>query len=181
MLKIAAEGGPEKNRVYCPIPPLKPFKFASRHLFSCSGSASGFCSRLVLFQKNHLFCLLFHFISKTPPPPPSHLRTGNLGIPCFGSKFSSAALRAAKISIFERFRQMYGLNFLQKYPEQCSGCNGLGGQHFLHIFNLQTAYALDITCKTKNNEDSAVSPIMKSEMLDTASLYCQKYNDLIQL
>jgi hypothetical protein len=74
MLKIAAEGGPEKNRVYCPIPPLKPFKFASRHLFSCSGSASGFCSRLVLFQKNHLFCLLFHFISKTPPHPPSHLR-----------------------------------------------------------------------------------------------------------
>ena len=37
-------------------------------------------------------------------------------------------------------------------------CNGLGGQHFLHIFNLQTVYALDITCKTKNNEDSDVSP-----------------------
>ena len=111
MLKIAAEGGPEKNRVCCLIPPLKPFKFASKHLFSCSGIDSGFCSRLALFQKNHLFRLLFHFISKTPPHPPSHLRTGNLGIPCFGSKFSSAALRAAKISIFERFRQIYGLYF----------------------------------------------------------------------
>ena len=28
----------------------------------------------------------------------------------------------------------------------------------VQIFNLQTAYALDITCKTKDNEDSAVSP-----------------------
>ena len=64
-----------------------------------------------LFQQIPYFEVLFHFISKTPPHPPSHLRTGNLGIPCFGSKFSSAALRAAKISIFERFRQIYGLYF----------------------------------------------------------------------
>ena len=73
------------------------------------------CFRLLLqiglIPEKSPFFLLFHFISKTPPHPPSHLRTGNLGIPCFGSKFSSAALRAAKTSIYERFRQIYGLIF----------------------------------------------------------------------
>ena len=65
----------KKNSVCCPIPPLKPFKFGSKHLFSCSGIASGLCAGLALFQKNHLFCLLFHFIFRTPPHPPPHLRT----------------------------------------------------------------------------------------------------------
>ena len=59
-----------------------------------------------LFQLKPYFEVLFHFISKTPPHPPPHPRTGNLKIPCFGSKFSSTALRAAKTSIFELFRQM---------------------------------------------------------------------------
>ena len=68
-------------------------------------------SHTTLFQKIPYFEVLFHFISKTPPHPPPHPRTGNLKIPCFGSKFSSAALRAAKTSIYERFRQMYGLIF----------------------------------------------------------------------
>ena len=99
---------PRKNSVYYPTPPLKPFKFGSKHLFSCSGIALGLCAGLVLFQKNHLFCLLFHFIFRTPPHPPPHLRTGNLKIPYLGSKFSSAALRAAKTSFYEWFRHTYG-------------------------------------------------------------------------
>ena len=87
MLKIAAEGGPEKNSVCCLNPPFKPFKFGSKHLFSCSGIASGLCSGLALFQKIPYFEVLFHFISETPPHPPPHPRTGNLKFLIWVQKF----------------------------------------------------------------------------------------------
>ena len=75
MLKIAAEGGPEKNSVCCPIPPLKLFKFGSKHVVFLFRNCVRALLRIGLIPEKSPVLSLIPLYSQNTPHPPPHLRT----------------------------------------------------------------------------------------------------------